>query len=89
MSVQGVASEGQGCPTWPLWLLSLGGLIWAINREAGPAPCSISSELGSLAYLNYPGLPSALALASQLLLPQISVLGVGCTHQALWFLPLP
>lgn len=29
VSVQGVASAGQGSPTWSLRLLNLGGLIWA------------------------------------------------------------
>lgn len=43
---------GQGSPTWPLWLLSLGGRVWARSREAGAAPCSTSSWLGSLAYLS-------------------------------------
>lgn len=27
----------QGSPTWPLWLLSLGGM-WARSKEAGAAP---------------------------------------------------
>lgn len=38
VSVQGVAFAGQGSPTWPLQLLSLGGLIWARRREVGVAP---------------------------------------------------
>lgn len=41
-----------GQPTWPRWLLSLGGRVWARRRGAGAVPCSTSSWLGSRAHLN-------------------------------------
>lgn len=34
--------QGRAAPPG-LWLLSLGGLVWARSRAAGPAPCFTSS----------------------------------------------
>lgn len=53
MSVQGVASAGQGSPTWPLWLLSLGGLVW----PGGGRGCC---PLLHLILVGQPGVPERL-----------------------------
>lgn len=43
----------QGSPTWPLWLLSLGGM-WARSKEAGAAP-TLPHPSWAAQYLTYPG----------------------------------
>lgn len=88
MSVQGVASIGQGSPTWPV-AGSLGGLNLGQEKDGSYHAPPSSQLLGMPSHLDYHALPDP-----HLGLPSVTPVErcpgeVSCTYQACWLPPLP